>query len=29
LVITEQHIQQLREACDEYQRMIEYVKAQS
>ncbi|MBV9727047.1 MAG: hypothetical protein JO299_17940 [Gammaproteobacteria bacterium] len=25
--ITEQHIQQLREARDEYQRMIEYLKA--
>jgi hypothetical protein len=27
--ITEQHIQLLREARDEYQRMIEYLKAQS
>ena len=26
--ITEQHIQQLREARDEYQRIIEYLKAQ-
>jgi hypothetical protein len=26
--ITEEHIQQLREARDEYQRMIEYLKAQ-
>ena len=26
--ITQQHIQQLREARDEYQRMIEYLKAQ-
>ena len=25
--ITEQHIEQLREARDEYQRMIEYLKA--
>ncbi len=25
--ITEQHIQQLREARDEYQRMIDYLKA--
>lgn len=27
--ITEQHIQQLREARDEYQRMIEYLKARA
>jgi len=26
--ITQQHIQQLREARDEYQRMIEFLKAQ-
>jgi hypothetical protein len=26
--ITQQHVQQLREARDEYQRMIEYLKAQ-
>ena len=27
--VTEQHIQLLREARDEYQRMIEYLKAQT
>ena len=26
--ITQQHVQQLREARDEYQRMIEYLKSQ-
>ena len=26
--ITQQHVQQLREARDQYQRMIEYLKAQ-
>jgi hypothetical protein len=29
LDVTEQHVQQLREARDEYQRMIEYLKQQS